>query len=296
MTSEREAVLMDGTRLADEMLQRLRDQMALAGNPPVCLATVIASEERADLANLRRKHIRAAAVGLRFRDVRLAPDITQHEAESAIGVLASDPKVDGIFVQTPLPQHLDAEAILDAIPPEKDVDGATAQSLGRVMRGETTRAPCTALAIVHLLQRYGIRVAGSQAVVVGSSPELARPLALLLSLAGSRAGVTITGIDAPGLVSVCRQADIVVSVAGRPKSITREHVKPGAAVVDAGVSRSQGKLIGDVDYEDVRTIAGAIAPMPGGVGPVTIACLLENTMAAAARFRASGTTYSSKSH
>jgi len=286
VTGARGAVRMDGVRFADEIVQRLRDEIAAAGNPRVTLGTVIVTAEHASLSNLRRKHARAREAGMTLRDVRLPANARQRDLAAAVSELAADPDVDGIFVQVPLPASLDLEAVVDLIPPGKDVDGATAQSLGNLMRGRAGHVPCTPLAILRLLHRYGVTIAGRRTIIVGRTPEIGLPLAFLFARAGAAASIMLADARAPDIVPLCRQADIVVSAVGEPHTIGRNHIKPGAAVVDAGVSRTENGIVGDVDFAAAETVAAAIVPMPGGAGPATIACLLENTWSAARAKRA----------
>jgi methylenetetrahydrofolate dehydrogenase (NADP+)/methenyltetrahydrofolate cyclohydrolase len=189
--------------------------------------------------------------------------------------------VHGILVQLPLPAHLDPEPVLALLPPEKDVDGLTERSMGRLVRGLPGHVPCTPLGVMRLLDRYGVEVSHKRAVVVGRSTLVGLPQVLLLGRKGVDATVTLAHSRTPNMIEVCREADIIVAAAGQARMITAEHVKPGAAVIDVGVSRSESGIVGDVDFEGVQAVAGAITPMPGGTGPMTIACLLENTVEAA---------------
>ena len=184
-------------------------------------------------------------------------------------------------MQLPLPTGLDADAVLELVPPEKDVDGLSERSMGRLVRGLPGLVPCTPLGVMRLLQRYGVETAGRRAVIVGRSTLVGLPLALLLARKGVDATVTLAHSRTRDLVDVCREADILVGAAGQARMITAAHVKPGAAVVDVGVSRTEAGVVGDVDQEAVAEVAGWLTPMPGGTGPMTIASLLENTVVAA---------------
>jgi methylenetetrahydrofolate dehydrogenase (NADP+)/methenyltetrahydrofolate cyclohydrolase len=186
-----------------------------------------------------------------------------------------------VFVQLPLPDALDPEPVLNLVPPEKDVDGLSEVSMGCLVRGLPGHVPGTPLGMMRLLSRYGIPTVGSRAVIVGRSTFVALPLALLLARKGTDATVTLASPETPDLEDVCRAADILVGAADVPQMITAAHVRPGATVIDAGVSRTDAGIVGDVDSESVRAAAGAITPMPGGIGPMTVACLLENTLEAA---------------
>jgi methylenetetrahydrofolate dehydrogenase (NADP+)/methenyltetrahydrofolate cyclohydrolase len=275
------AVLMDGNRLRDETVARIRAEMTELGDPAVCLATVLVGEDKPSQIYVRMKHKKAEEAGLVSRRVELPEHSTQADVEAAVRVLVDDPAVHGILVQLPLPGHLDAEPVLALLPPEKDVDGLTERSMGRLVRGLPGHVPCTPLGVMRLLDRYGVQLSGRRAVVVGRSTLVGLPQVLLLARKGVDATVTVAHSRTPDMVAVCREADVIVAAAGQARMITAEHVKPGAAVVDVGVSRSESGIVGDVDFDAVQAVAGAITPMPGGTGPMTIACLLENTVAAA---------------
>jgi methylenetetrahydrofolate dehydrogenase (NADP+) / methenyltetrahydrofolate cyclohydrolase len=275
------AVLMDGNRLRDETVARIRADLDALGNPQVCLATVLVGADRPSQIYVRMKHRKAEEAGLVSKGVELAEDSTQADVEAAVQALVDDPAVHGILVQLPLPSHLDAEPVLALVPPEKDIDGLTERSMGRLVRGLPGHVPCTPLGVMRLLERYGVETSGKRAVVVGRSTLTGLPQVLLLGRKGTDATVTLAHSRTPDLVAVCREADIIVACAGQARMITADHVKPGAAVVDVGVSRTEVGIVGDVDFESVQAVAGAITPMPGGTGPMTIGCLLENTVVAA---------------
>jgi methylenetetrahydrofolate dehydrogenase (NADP+)/methenyltetrahydrofolate cyclohydrolase len=281
---ESAAIEMDGVRLADEMLASLRREIAAANGPPACIATLLVGPDDAGRANARLKHVRAREAGMRFVHRELAHDATQRDVEAVVAELAAEPGVHGVFVQLPLPEALDARAVADRIPPHKDIDGVSERSLARFARGEAAFAPATALAVMRLLKRHAIDLAGARALVVGGG-DFGVPLATLLSRAAA-ASVSIVPASDPDLEARCRASTLIVSAAGVPATIRATHVAPGAIVVDAGVSRPAGVLTGDVDPA-VRAVARAFVPMPGGVGPVTIACLLEHTWAAASANRSS---------
>jgi methylenetetrahydrofolate dehydrogenase (NADP+)/methenyltetrahydrofolate cyclohydrolase len=181
-----------------------------------------------------------------------------------------------------LPDHLDNDAVLRLLPADKDVDGLTSESLGRLVRGEPGLVPCTPLGVLRLLEHYAIPTSGRHAVIVGRSTLVGTPLALLLSRKGVDATVTIAHSRTSDLAGLCKSADIVVGASGQAKMIGAAHCKTGATLIDVGISRTEKGIVGDVDYDAVAGIAGAITPMPGGTGPMTIACLLENTLTAAA--------------
>ncbi len=275
------AVLMDGNRLRDETVARLRDELAALGAPSVCLATVLVGADKPSQIYVRMKHKKAEEAGVVSKGVELPESATQADVEAAVRALVDDASVHGILVQLPLPGHLDPEPVLALLPPEKDVDGLTERSMGRLVRGLPGHVPCTPLGVMRLLHRYGVEISGKRAVVVGRSTLVGLPQVLLLGRKGVDATVTLAHSRTPDMIDVCRQADIIVAAAGQARMITAEHVKPGAAVVDVGVSRSESGIVGDVDFDAVQSVAGAITPMPGGTGPMTIACLLENTVEAA---------------
>lgn len=275
------AIIMDGNLLRDETVARLRTEIEAMGSPPVCLATVLVGDDKPSQIYVRNKQKKAEEAGMQSRHVGIPGDASQAQVEDAVGALAADPAVHGILVQLPLPGGLDPEAVLALLPPEKDVDGLTERSMGRLVRGQPGHVPCTPLGVMRLMERYGVATSGQRAVVVGRSTLVGLPQVLLLARKGIDATVTLAHSRTPDLVEVCRQADIIVAAAGSARMITAEHVKPGAAVLDVGISRTEAGIVGDVDFDSVQAVAGAITPMPGGTGPMTIACLLENTLAAA---------------
>jgi methylenetetrahydrofolate dehydrogenase (NADP+)/methenyltetrahydrofolate cyclohydrolase len=275
------AILLDGNRLRDEIVVQLRDEIAALGSPNVCLATVLVGADKPSQIYVRMKHRKAQEAGMASRQVELPEATTQAEVEAAVQALVDDPGVHGILVQLPLPDGLDPEPVLALIPPEKDVDGLTERSMGRLVRGLPGHVGCTPLGVMRLMERYGVETAGKRAVVIGRSTLVGLPQVLLLGRKGVDATVTLAHSRTTDMVEVCREADIIVAAAGQARMITADHVKPGAAVLDVGVSRTEAGIVGDVDFDAVQAVAGAITPMPGGTGPMTIGCLLQNTMAAA---------------
>jgi methylenetetrahydrofolate dehydrogenase (NADP+)/methenyltetrahydrofolate cyclohydrolase len=272
---------MDGTRLRDEIVARIRATVEAAGSPPICLATVLVGDDPPSQRYVRSKHVQAGKAGLQSRNETLPADTTQAKVEELVRSLAEDPAVHGILVQSPLPDGLDFDAVLRLVPADKDVDGLTEVSLGRLVRGVPGLVGCTPLGVMRLLERYGVETSARRAVVVGRSTLVGLPVALLLERKGVDATVTVAHSRSRDLEALCRDADIVVAAAGAPRMITAAHVKPGAAVIDVGISRTDEGLVGDVDFDAVQAVAGAITPMPGGTGPMTIACLMENTLTAA---------------
>ena len=277
------AILMDGNNLRDETVARLRKEIEAAGSPAVCLATVLVGGDKPSHIYVASKHKKAQEAGMISVGVHLEEDATQEQVEAEVRKLAADPTVHGILVQLPLPKHLDAEPVLALLPPEKDVDGLTERSMGRLLRGLPGHAPCTPLGVMRLLERYEIPTKGKRVVVIGRSTLTGLPQLLLFLRKGGDATTTCTHshTSPEDLKAYCREADIIVSCVGIARLITAEHVKPGATVIDVGVSRIEAKIVGDVDFDAVQAVAGAITPMPGGTGPMTIGCLLENTLSAA---------------
>lgn len=275
------ALLLDGNRLRDETVARLRDDLVAAGSPEVCLATVLVGSDAPSRIYVNMKHRKATEAGIVSRGVELPDTATQAEVEAAVADLVADDSVHGILVQLPLPAHLDPEPVLALLPPEKDVDGLTDRSLGRLVRDLPGHVPCTPLGVMRLIERYGIETSGRRAVVIGRSTLVGLPQVLLLGRRGCDATVTLAHSRTADLIEVCRHADIIVAAAGQARMIGADHVAPGATVIDVGVSRTENGIVGDVDFDAVQSIAGAITPMPGGTGPMTISCLLENTVSAA---------------
>lgn len=275
------AILMDGEAVRDEIVARLRQEIEAAGSPPVCLATILVGDDKPSRIYVSWKHKKAQEAGMVSKGIELPGSASQDQVEDAVGSFGQDPSVHGILVQLPIPENLDTEKVLSLVPPEKDIDGLTELSMGRLMRGLPGHVPCTPLGVMRLLDRYDIQTMGKHAVVIGRSTLVGLPQMLLLLRKGSDATVTCAHSHTTDLVEICRQADIIISAVGVARLITVNHVKPGATVVDVGVSRVESKIVGDVDFDAVQAVAGAITPMPGGTGPMTIGCLLENTLVAA---------------
>ena len=273
------AVLLDGNSLRDKIIADVRAAIGESSSVP-CLATVLIGDDGPSQVYVRNKHRQAQLAGMTSRNETLPSEVSQRDAEALVRSLATDQSVSGIIVQQPVPAHLDGEALLALVPFEKDVDGLTIMSMGRLLRGLDSLVPCTPLGVMRLLEHYGATIAGSRTVVVGRSSLVGMPLAVLLARKGADATVTIAHSRTADLAKVCREADIVVSATGQARSIGREHVKPGAWVIDVGISRGETGIVGDVDFAAVESVAAAITPMPGGTGPMTVACLVENTLTA----------------
>ena len=282
------AIKLDGKVLRDIVFADLTSRVAalVAGGITPGLATVMVGDDPGSRAYVAGKHADCAKVGIKSIRRDLPADITQAELLSVLDGLNSDPECNGYIVQLPLPGHLDAGAALEAIDPAKDADGLHPVSLGRLVLGESGPLPCTPAGIVALLRHFGVPIAGAHAVVIGRGVTVGRPLGLLLTRRSENATVTLCHTGTVDLPSLTRQADIIVAAAGVPAIITPDMVKPGAAVVDVGITRTEAGLVGDVDPA-VAEVAGFLAPMPGGVGPMTRAMLLSNVVAAAERTAAS---------
>ena len=289
------ATVIDGKALAAETRERVRAGVeALRARTGVApgLGVVLVGEDPASVSYVTAKERALAEAGMRSVDVRLPEGTGQEELLAVIARLNADPEVHGILVQLPLPRGLDTDAVIAAIAPEKDVDGFTPVNVGRMILGQPCFLPCTPHGVLRLLERAGARTRGAHAVVVGRSAIVGRPLANLLSRKAPDGDATVTFCHSatPDLGRFTRQADILVVATGRPGTVTAEMVKPGATVIDVGVNRVPDasarrgyRLRGDCDFEGVAQVAGAITPVPGGVGPMTIAMLLENTLRAAER-------------
>jgi methylenetetrahydrofolate dehydrogenase (NADP+) / methenyltetrahydrofolate cyclohydrolase len=269
----RERVAADATQLAAEL-----------GRAPG-LATVLVGDDPASHVYVRNKRKQTEEAGMRSIHHELAAETSPDELLNLVDELNADDTVDGILVQLPLPAQHDQDAVIERIDSAKDVDGLTATSAGLLAQGRPRLVPCTPQGVMELLAEAGVEVAGSDAVIVGRSILVGRPLASLL--VNAHATVTVCHSRTRDLAEVCRRADVLVAAVGSPRLVTDEMVKPGAAVIDVGTNRIDEGLVGDVDFEAVSRVAGAITPVPGGVGPMTIAMLLANTVhAARARARA----------
>lgn len=243
------------------------------------LATVLVGDDPASAIYVARKHEACEEVGIASFHHEPGGDVSQGDLQRLISDLNSDSSVDGILLQLPLPEHLDSEPLIASISPAKDVDGLTPVNAGLLANGNPGLVPCTPRGVMELLASQGIDPSGKRAVVVGRSTLVGRPVAALLLAAD--ATVTMAHSATSDLASVCREADILVAAAGRAGLITGEMVRPGATVIDVGTNRTDEGLVGDVEFESVSEVAGFITPVPGGVGPMTIAMLLANTIDAA---------------
>jgi methylenetetrahydrofolate dehydrogenase (NADP+)/methenyltetrahydrofolate cyclohydrolase len=276
------AKIIDGKAVAAEVRAGVAKQVAAMDAAPG-LATVLVGDDEASAIYVRRKREACEEVGIRSIHHELPASTSQEELLELVEELAGDDGVDGILVQLPLPDGLDADAVIEAIPAEKDVDGLTPASAGLLARGTPKLVPCTPAGIMELLRSAGAELAGAEAVVVGRSNLVGKPMIHLLL--GANATVTVCHSRTRDLGEVCRRAEVLIAAAGSPGLITGDMIRPGATVIDVGTNRSDDGLVGDVDFEAASQVAGAITPVPGGVGPMTIAMLLSNTIAAAAQSR-----------
>jgi methylenetetrahydrofolate dehydrogenase (NADP+)/methenyltetrahydrofolate cyclohydrolase len=270
--------ILDGKKIADMRLEILKEEIEDSGLYPR-LATVIVGADPASQMYIRMKHRACEQVGIGSVGRDLAGDATTEQMLTAVMQLNNDTDINGILIQLPLPKQIDTGRVIAAVHPKKDVDGFHPENLGLLFSGRPRFVPCTPKGIMTLLAEYKIELAGTRAVVVGRSIDVGRPMSALFTNAD--ATVTLCHSKTKNLTEEIRQADILVSAIGKAHFITREMVKPGAVVIDVGINQLNGKLVGDVDFAAVTTIASAITPVPGGVGPMTIATLMENTYRAA---------------
>lgn len=281
MSTDSTTVLLSGAPARDRLLDGVRERIRKAGSPAVNLATVLVGNDAPSRRYVASKHKTAGEVGIGSIGLEFEDSVDQARLNEAVAELATDPAVHGILVQMPLPRHLDAEQVLEAIPADKDVDGLTSESLGRLVRGLPGHVGCTPLGVVRLLEHYGIETAGRRAVVIGRSTLVGYPLSILLAQKGIDCTVTLAHSRTEHLAELCREADILISATGVAHSIGADHIANGAVVIDVGISRTESGIVGDVDPDAAMGRASALTPMPGGTGLMTVACLMENTMNAA---------------
>ena len=278
------AMIIDGTAIAKQVLaeQKTRAaQLAAAGRQPG-LAVILVGDNPASAVYVRSKERACLESGVMTFDTRLPTTTSESELLKHVDALNADPKVHGILVQLPLPPHINAVNVLQRISVAKDVDGFNWRNLGALLDGHAALAPCTPSGSMILLERSGVPIAGRHAVVLGRSSIVGKPAALMLL--ERNATVTICHSRTADLTAMTRQADILLCAIGKPRMITADMVKPGAAIIDIGINRlPDGKLCGDVDFDSVREVAGWITPVPGGVGPMTVAMVIANAVSAAGR-------------
>ncbi len=280
------AQILDGKAVAEKVRSEVAERVAaLAGRGKrVGLATVLVGDDPASHVYVRGKRRAAEEVGITSFHHELNAAVSQAEVERLVKKLNADPAVDGILVQLPLPSGLDSDRITEIIDPSKDADGLHPHNLGLLVLDRPHLVPCTPRGIMRILEEYDIATEGAHAVVVGRSFLVGRPIGLLLGSKGANATVTLAHSRTRDLAAVTSEADILIAAVGVPHLIGAEYIKPGATVIDVGINRTDERLVGDVDYDEALGVAGAITPVPGGVGPMTIAMLMDNTtMAAEAR-------------
>lgn len=276
------AQILDGKALAAEIRSELKTQVAALAEKGVstALAVILVGDDSASQVYVRNKIKACADTGIRSLEFRMPAETTQQQLLAKIAELNADESVDGILVQLPLPKQINADAVISAIDPAKDVDGFHVANAGALVTGKQGFVPCTPFGVMRLIEKSGVNPRGKSAVIVGRSNIVGKPMALLLLAAD--ATVTVAHSCTPDLSAVTRNADILVAAVGRAKLIKADMVKPGAVVIDVGMNRDEnGKLCGDVDFAEVKEVAGSITPVPGGVGPMTIAMLMQNTVLAA---------------
>ena len=276
------AQILDGKALAAEIRSEVKTQVAALAEKGVstALGVILVGDDSASQVYVRNKIKACADTGIRSLEFRMPAETTQQQLLAKIAELNADENVDGILVQLPLPKQINADAVISAIDPAKDVDGFHVANAGALVTGKQGFVPCTPFGVMRLIEKSGVDPRGKSAVIVGRSNIVGKPMALLLLAAD--ATVTVAHSRTPDLCAVTRNADILVAAVGRAKLIKADMVKPGAVVIDVGMNRDEnGKLCGDVDFSEVKAIAGSITPVPGGVGPMTIAMLMQNTALAA---------------
>lgn len=277
--------ILDGKATALSIRQKLAADVErlkkIHGRAPH-LAVVLVGEDPASQVYVRNKERACAEAGITSSAHRIGADVTQSALEELVSELNADRDLDAVLVQAPLPRHLDLLAVQSLVDPDKDVDGFHPVNVGKLCIGLPCLMPCTPAGVMEILKHYGISCEGKKAVVIGRSNIVGKPMALMLARAELMANATVTICHSrtPDLVGECRSADILVAAIGRAKFVTREMVKPGAVVIDVGINRTEQGLCGDVDFEAVKDLASAITPVPGGIGPMTIAMLLANTVKA----------------
>lgn len=275
--------LIDGKSISANVKQKVAERISKLAEKGInaCLAVIIAGDDPASKIYVSNKKKACESLGIISREYALPESTTEEELLKLIEVLNSDPTVNGILCQLPLPQGLDEKRIISAIAPEKDVDAFHPQNVGHIMIGDYHFLPCTPAGIMEMLRQENIEISGKRCVVIGRSNIVGKPMAMLLLQANGT--VTVCHSKTENLAELCREADILVSAVGKANFVTADMVKPGAVVIDVGMNRSNGKLCGDVVFDEVKNIASAITPVPGGVGPMTIAMLMCNTLTAALR-------------
>ena len=276
------ATLIDGKAVSQQVRDEVRTEVAAwcdAGNPRPGLATVLVGEDPASAVYVANKHKATAEAGMEGFHHHLPAETTQGEVEALLRELGADDRVSGILLQLPTPKHINGSHLTTLIGPGKDVDGLTPVSAGLLAKGLPGLRPCTPAGVIELLRRYEVTMEGAEAVVLGRSDLVGKPVAQLLL--AENATVTICHSRTRELPAVCRRADILIAAVGRAEMVKGDWIKPGATVIDVGINRTDSGLVGDVDFASAARVAGLITPVPGGVGPMTIAMLIKNTFLAA---------------
>jgi methylenetetrahydrofolate dehydrogenase (NADP+) / methenyltetrahydrofolate cyclohydrolase len=276
--------IIDGKQIAAEIKEQIKGEvrkLSEAGGPPG-LAAVLVGDDPASVIYVRNKRKACEAVGIYSEEHKLPGTVAQEELIQLIDRLNHDSKIHGILIQLPLPKHIDTDRVLYAVNPGKDVDGLHPNNIGRLTMGNPVFVPCTPEGVMAMLDYHKIKIEGSRAVIIGRSNLVGRPVSLLLM--HRNATITVCHSRTREIDGICREGDIVVAAIGKARFVTAEMIKPGAAVIDVGINRMEdGSLAGDVDFPEVSKKAGWITPVPGGVGPMTIAMLLKNTLESAKR-------------
>lgn len=280
------AKILDGKQLAQQIRAELTEEVIefIQNNSVVpCLAAVLVGDNPASDVYVRNKQRACESVGIDSQLHRLDASVPSEDLLTLVAKLNKDQAVHGILIQLPLPRQIDTSRVLVAISPGKDVDAFHPENVGRLVQGRPRFLPCTPQGVQQLLMRNGIEIAGRHVVILGRSDIVGRPLSIMLSQRGPGGDATVTLCHSltPDLASITKTADILVAAIGQAKFVTADMVRPGAVVVDVGINRTANGIVGDVDFEAVREVAGAITPVPGGIGPLTIAMLLKNTLSAA---------------
>lgn len=276
--------ILDGKKISQEVKEQLKKKVSdfqKEHGRQISLAVILVGENPASQVYVKNKIAATEYVGMKSLSFYLPEKSTQDQVEQTVISLASDNSVDGILVQLPLPKHLDENKILSLIPASKDVDGFLAENVGNLTLGLPTTVACTPFGVLRMMQSENIQLAGKNAVVLGRSNIVGKPMAMLLLK--ENCTVTICHSKTQNLKDICKSADILVAAIGKPKFVTSDMVKEGAVVIDVGINRTENGLVGDVDFENVKDMTSYISPVPGGVGPMTIAMLLENTYLCACR-------------
>ena len=272
-------MIIDGKKISTEIKDELKEQVAQlkAEGVEVTLAVVKVGEDPASAVYVRNKEKACEYIGINSKKIEMPEETTEEELLKLVDDLNTDPAINGILVQLPLPKHIDENKILLAIDPMKDVDGFHPVNVGKMVIGEESFLPCTPAGIIEMIKRSGLDIEGKECVIIGRSNIVGKPMAILMLR--ENATVTVTHSRTKDLPEVCKRADIIVAALGKAKFVTKDFVKEGAIIIDVGMDRDEdGKLCGDVDFDDVKDIASAITPVPGGVGPMTVTMLLVNCL------------------